>query len=319
MCGILGFLDRTGGSEAPIGQTLLTMLTALGSRGPDSAGVALFGPPSDGIVLRVKLGENGDLGRRAHEVMQRLQPVTAVRDHSVTASYLRLVVDADADVEQIIRTIEDAELAQPATHHSPDFIEVVSMGRRLEIVKQVGTPLNLEEAYHISQFGGTHGIGHTRLSTESRVDLSHSQPFWAHGMLDVAAVHNGHITNYHKLRRIYEQRGVRFYTENDSEILGIYIKDRMAQGDPLEEAIRASLTDLDGSFSYLIATEDALAFAKDSFGLKPLVIAETDEWVAIATEELAMRQALGEDFDTREPAPREMMVWKLGANGANCG
>ena len=104
------------------------------------------------------------------------------------------------------------------------------MGHRLEIVKQTGSPDNLEKTYCVSRLKGTHGIGHTRLSTESRVDLSHSQPFWGHGYPDLAIVHNGHITNYHQLRRRYEQRGVRFYTENDSEIIAIYLAEQTCEG-----------------------------------------------------------------------------------------
>ncbi len=140
---------------------------------------------------------------------------------------------------------------------------------------------------------GSHGIGHTRLSTESRVDLSHSQPFWAHGEPDLATVHNGHITNYHKLRRQYEERGYRFLTENDSEVIGIYLRDRMAAGLSLEDALRSSLDDFDGSFCYLAASAERLAFVKDRYGFKPLVVAETDDFVAIATEEIALRRRWG--------------------------
>src|SRR5262249_50616276 len=143
--------------------------------------------------------------------------------------------------------------------------EVVSIGHKLEIVKQVGSPGQLETGYRVSQMMGTHGIGHTRLSTESRVDLSHSQPFWAHGVPDLATVHNGHITNYHKLRRQYEQRGYRFYTENDSEIIGVYLRDRLAFGLSIPDALRSSLDDFDGSFSYLAAWSDGLAYVKDRF------------------------------------------------------
>src|SRR5205823_5193087 len=160
---------------------------------------------------------------------------------------------------------------------------------------------------------GSHGIGHTRLSTESRVDLSHSQPFWAHGVPDLATVHNGHITNYHKLRRRYEQRGYRFYTENDSEIIGIYLRDRMAAGMSLADALRSSLDDFDGSFSYLIAAGNCLAYVRDRFGFKPLIVAETDDFVAIATEEIALRQALGQSFMGREPTPGTVRIWSTPA------
>jgi glutamate synthase domain-containing protein 1 len=194
-----------------------------------------------------------------------------------------------------------------------DGIEVISMGRQLEIVKQVGSPQNLEVTYNVSKFLGTHGIGHTRLSTESRVDLSHSQPFWAHGYPDLAIVHNGHITNYHKLRRRYEQRGVRFYTENDSEIIGVYLASRLSQGLCFDDALKASLVDLDGSFSYLAATTDALGFCKDPFALKPLLWTETDTFVAVATEEIAIRSAFGGDhqpYKVREAQAKEVRVWR---------
>src|SRR5262249_19163412 len=158
-----------------------------------------------------------------------------------------------------------------------------SLGRSLEIVKQVGSPANLENTFSISSFHGSHGIAHTRLSTESVVDLSHSQPFWAHGRPDLAVVHNGHITNYHQLRRRYEQNGVRFYTENDSEIIGIYLGKRLDAGDGLEAALTRMLTDLDGSYSCLAATATEFGFVRDPFALKPLCFTETGDFVAIAT------------------------------------
>jgi glutamine phosphoribosylpyrophosphate amidotransferase len=189
--------------------------------------------------------------------------------------------------------------------------EIVSLGHHLEIVKQVGSPAELERTYGIGHRVGSHGIGHTRLSTESRVDLSHSQPFWAHGVPDLATVHNGHLTNYHKLRRRFEQRGYRFFTENDSEVIGVYLRDRMAAGLSLEDALRSSLDDLDGSYCYLAASSDCLAYVRDRFGFKPLIVAETDDFVAIATEEIALRQALGTQFVAREPAPGMMRVWPV--------
>ena len=158
---------------------------------------------------------------------------------------------------------------------------------------------------------GTHGLGHTRLSTESRVDLSHSQPFWAHGLPDVAVVHNGHITNYHKLRRRYEQRGYHFYTENDSEIIGLYLAQQMSQGASFTEALQTSLRDFDGSFCYLAATADSLGFVKDPFAFKPLVAAETHSYVAMATEEIALRTALGEDFPVWEPGVKQVQTWQV--------
>ena len=155
-------------------------------------------------------------------------------------------------------------------------IEVVSMGSSLEIIKQVGSPANLEKTYGVSRLSGTHGLGHTRLSTESKVDLSHSQPFGSHQLPDLAIVHNGHITNYHQLRRCYEQRKVRFYTENDSEVVAIYLADQISQGSTLAQALEAMLRELDGSFSCLVATAKQFGFVKDPFALKPLLWTETE-------------------------------------------
>ncbi|MBI2552952.1 MAG: hypothetical protein HYV92_00635 [Candidatus Rokubacteria bacterium] len=223
----------------------------------------------------------------------------------VQGHYLRLVLEA-------LREVRAFELALETVH--PE-VEVVSMGRRLEIMKELGSPANLETTFGLSAFHGSHGIGHTRLSTESRVDLSHSQPFWAHGTLDLAIVHNGHITNYHKLRRRYEQRGIRFYTDNDSEVIGIYLADRMAQGLPFDEALRASVRDLDGSFSYLAATAEAFGYAKDPFCLKPLIVTESEEFVALANEEVAIRTTFEGTLETWEPSNRQVQAWFLPRGG----
>jgi glutamate synthase domain-containing protein 1 len=296
MCGIVGFFDKRGGDDQPVGRTLLAMLRALSCRGPDSAGVAIFGPPSDWqLHLSVPAGRSRD----AVVATLRRVGVAPHRDYG-NGSYLACI-SRKADVGNLEERIQQV---MPGA-------EVLCLGQRIRLFKQVGSPDQLEATYHIGELTGTHGIGHTRLSTESRVDLSHSQPFWAHGVPDLATVHNGHITNYHKLRRHYEQRGYRLFTENDSEVIGIYLRDRMAAGLSLEDALRSSLDDFDGSFSYLAASGDRLAYVKDRFGFKPLVVAETDTFVAIATEEVALRQAMGRDFVAREPAPGTMAVWVL--------
>jgi glutamate synthase domain-containing protein 1 len=190
-----------------------------------------------------------------------------------------------------------------------DF-EVVSVGAHLELVKQVGAPGGLDATFGVAAMRGSHGIGHTRLSTESRVDLSHSQPFWAHGVADLATVHNGHITNYDKLRRRYEQQGVRFFSENDSEVIGVYLADQMERGRTLDQALANSLDDFDGSFTYLVATPDEIGFARDPFAFKPLVIVETDAYVAIANEEIAIRHALGPDGVASEPSGHVYRLWR---------
>jgi glutamate synthase domain-containing protein 1 len=307
MCGIIGFLDKRGGGGRHVGRTLLTMLEALSCRGPDSAGVALFGLPKPFWVMQLALPEDFEKATALQKKLERAQEFFP--DHYLhcegEGSYVRLELGIEG-----LPSAEAVELCVVQSFPGCEC-EVVSVGHQLELIKHVGSPGHLAGYRCISEQQATHGIGHTRLSTESRVDLSHSQPFWAHGVADLATVHNGHITNYHKLRRQYEQRGYRFYTENDSEVIGVYLRDRMAAGLSLEDALRSSLDDFDGSFSYLAASGDCLAYVKDRFGFKPLMVAETDEFVAIATEEIALRKALGRDFVAREPAPGTMKMWRV--------
>jgi glutamine phosphoribosylpyrophosphate amidotransferase len=261
----------------------------------------MYGPAADSqYVLRVKLADHGESAPRARQLADLLDArEVGVRDFSAVAAYARFVVDGGTDLADLIASIESLD----------GEIEVVSAGRRLEIVKQVGSPANLEKTHGVSHACGTHGLGHTRLSTESRVDLSHSQPFWSHGHPDLAIVHNGHITNYHQLRRRYQQHGVRFYTENDSEVVAIYLGDQLGRGRGLEEALRAMLRELDGSYSCLAATATHLGFVKDRFALKPLLWAETDSFVVVANEEIAIRSALPGAYPVQEAQAEEVRVW----------
>ncbi len=300
MCGIVGFWDRRGAADTPLGSTLLKMLEALACRGPDSAGVALFAAERPGqLTARVKLGENGVSAQREPQV-SAVAGQFGGANFSRTGAYLRFAIREDAALPAFLSAVESIA----------EDVEVVSVGRRLEIIKQVGSPANLERTFGISRVRGSHGLGHTRLSTESIVDLSHSQPFWGHGYPDLAIVHNGHITNYHQLRRRYQQRGVRFYTENDSEIIAVYLAEKLRSGLDLRGALTRMITELDGSFSCLAATESALGFVKDPFSLKPLVVAEADGFVAVATEEIAIRAALDGDCEVREAQAKEVRVWQ---------
>lgn len=302
MCGIIGFLDKRGQHRHPLGRTLLTLLQALACRGPDSAGVALFGGGGE-PRLRLRLPsvfEKTALSDALHE-----EGLMLLHSYSGGVHEARLIADVEATT-----------LETRLRRRWPDC-EILCLGEQIDLFKQVGSPDELEATYSLSTRKGTHGIGHTRMSTESRVDLSHSQPFWAHGVPDLATVHNGHITNYHKLRRRFEQDGYRFYTENDSEIIGVYLRDRLAAGRSLEGAMRSSQDDFDGSFCYLVATKDQLGFVKDGYGFKPLMLAETDDFVAVATEEIALRRALGTDFAAYEPPPGAIGLWSIHAETAD--
>ena len=300
MCGIAGYLSKSDDSQ-PVGRIMLDMLTSLARRGPDSVGMAMYHTESAHLyTCWIRLPEGDERDERERRLIADLKVVAETGRIERHQGLVRIELATDADPEAIRSAIEGS---------SAD-LEVVSLGRQLELVKQVGHPEDLERSFDVGAFRGSHAIGHTRLSTESRVDLTHSQPFWAHGVADLATVHNGHITNYHKLRRGYEQRGARFFSENDSEVIGVYLADQLAHGMTLEQALEASLDDFDGSFTYLVATGDAMGFARDPFALKPLITVETDKYVAVANEEIAIRAALGQSGVAHEPSGHVFRLWR---------
>jgi glutamine phosphoribosylpyrophosphate amidotransferase len=305
MCGILGYFHKGAGTDHQLGATILSMLEALGRRGPDSAGVALVGPAHlASYIVRVQSGDELEMTELAIEanrgaIHNFARTLNGAYDLSSSGVYVRFVLAGEIDLPALTSAIESLG----------DGIEVLSIGRAMELAKEVGTPHLLEGKHHISSFAGSHGIGHTRLCTESIVDLSHSQPFWGRGAADVAIVHNGHITNYHQLRRKYEQRGVRFVTENDSEVLAVYLAESLNRGATLHQSLDGVLRDMDGAFSCLAVTATEMGFVKDPYAFKPLVVAETDEFVAVATEEIAIRSAIPGDYKVSEAQVEEVRVW----------
>jgi len=299
MCGIVGYFRKAEG-EGPLGEVMLRMITALGCRGPDSTGLALYGGKrQSGAVVRIKLAEAKEAAPQTTAILKALADVTDVTASALAAGVFRVELGNGAAAAAVER----------AVLRSAPGSEVFSIGRRLDLVKRVGTAADLDASFQIRAFTGTHAIGHTRLATESQVDISHSQPFWAHGYSDLATVHNGHITNYVKLRDLFEMRGHTFYTHNDSEIIPAYLAEQMGRQATLEAALRQSVADLDGSFSYLAATATEFGFAKDSFSAKPLLMAETDEAVVVATEELAIFAACGASARAAELPAKEVRVW----------
>ena len=188
--------------------------------------------------------------------------------------------------------------------------KVISIGTRLEIIKDVASAYDVDDRYHVNQFNGTHGLGHVRLATESEVKPEAAHPFWATGFADVAIVHNGQITNYWKMRRRLEQRGFEFTTDNDSELIAVYLADKLAQGVKLQDALSTSIDDLDGTFSFLVSTGDEIGYAKDRLAAKPMIMYEDDDLVAIASEEVSLNRLFpGKALNTREPAPGTYATW----------
>jgi methylamine---glutamate N-methyltransferase subunit A len=214
-------------------------------------------------------------------------------DHAMTVTF-----GFDGDLKRLADYVEDAK-----------GTEVLSLGRALEIVKDLGDAQTVASDYGLDAFVGTHAIGHARMATESDVDIANAHPYWAYPFPDVAVVHNGQLTNYHQWRRRLERAGHRFQSMCDSEIIAVYLAERMAQGDSLEDSMRRSLDELDGVFTYICVTEDALGVAKDELGAKPLVLYESDDIVALASEEIAIRKVVDREIETYDPYEGAVMVW----------
>jgi glutamate synthase domain-containing protein 1 len=280
MCGIAGIIYRNGGGERAVGADMTRMLQAMKHRGPDSTGFALYRGEADAYVVHVKLTEdtNGDaeqaarLTRQRDQVQARMRAAGAeIADVKDTARTMTVGFAFDGDPKPVADAIE-------RVRHT----EVLSLGRSLEIIKDLGDAETVAGEYGLTDYRGTHAIGHARMATESDVDIANAHPYWAYPFPDVAVVHNGQLTNFHDWRRRLQRAGHRFQSECDSEIIAVYLAQQMAEGSSLEEAMRQSLTDLDGVFTYICVTEDALGVAKDELGAKPLVLYEDDELVALA-------------------------------------
>jgi hypothetical protein len=286
------------------------MLQSMKHRGPDSTGYALFGQPSKTVVMRYKLADANDerdyefaerLERNRAEVESRLGQLGArvIEVEEETDYALRATLEYDGDLKTLADYVEDV----------PNC-EVLSLGHSLEIVKDLGDAETVSKQYDLDEFNGTHAIGHVRMATESDVDISGAHPYWAYPFADVAVVHNGQLTNYFHWRRRLERSGHRFQSECDSEVIAVYLAEKMSEGLELEAAMRQSLEELDGVFTYICVTEDALGVAKDEMAAKPLVLYESDDLVALASEEIAIRAIIDHEIDTYDPYEGEVLVWK---------
>jgi glutamate synthase domain-containing protein 1 len=307
MCGIAGIIYRHG--EHSVGADMTRMLQSMKHRGPDSTGYALFGPMSDAYIMHLMLAGgavNGDveagdrLRRNRREVEQRLRElgarVLSIDDsvaHAVTVTF-----EYEGELETLSHRLEGIR-----------GVEVLSIGHSLEIIKDLGDAETVSDGYGLDRFVGSHAIGHVRMATESDVDISGAHPYWAYPFSDVAVVHNGQLTNYFEWRRRLERRGRRFRSENDSEVIAVYLADKMSEGASLEEAMRDSLEELDGVFTYICVTKDELGMAKDELAAKPLVLYESDDIVALASEEIALRAVIDREIETYDPYESEVMVW----------
>ena len=310
MCGIAGLIHR--GKSADIGSQMTSMLQALKHRGPDSTGYALYGDnPTSDHVMRFKVAEQEDLAsgfdihqaieERKNTVDERLKEMGAKvsKEEQVTEYAHRYTFGFSGDLKRVIDFIEDIE-----------GVEILSIGHALELIKDLGDANVVSDQYKLNGFSGTHAIGHTRMATESDVDIRSAHPYWAYPFNDVSVVHNGQLTNYWTNRRDLERRGHRFMSDCDSELIAVYIAHRIDEGDDLETAMKRSVDELDGVFTYLVATADSLGMAKDVMAAKPMVLYESDDLIALASEEVAIRSIFPNEIDTFDPYEGEVRVWQ---------
>lgn len=305
MCGISGIMYMNSGRNgvADVGSDLVKMLDAMAHRGRDSTGFTVVGEelPEDLIVrLWTEDTDTADLTlARVEEAIARAGGV--IVSNRARGGFFRLTVNYEGEVARLAEALMKI-----------DDVVIHSIGEASEVVKDVGIATEMDTNHHISRMRGTHGIGHVRMATESKVDITHSHPFWAYPFTDVTVVHNGQLTNYHKLKRHYQSMGHRFLTENDSELIAVYLADKLAQGDPLKSVLTQSLDDLDGTFTYLVSTKDGMGVAKDRWAAKPLVTMQTDDVVAVASEEIALRSVFTDDeLDRVEPQENEVLTWSV--------
>ena len=310
MCGIAGIIHR--GKSSNVGSEMTSMLAALKHRGPDSSGFAVYGvPKADEYLMRIKVAEQEDMGK-GHGIMELIEQRTIeveqiLQEHgahikerdNATPYALRLVIDKEGNIEDMAKHIEEI-----------DGVEILSLGNALELIKDLGDASTVSEQYGLGTFEGTHAIGHTRMATESDVDIRSAHPYWAFPYNDISVVHNGQITNYWMMRREMERMGLRFMSACDSELLAVYTAHNLANGWQLEDSLKESVEKIDGVFTYLIATRNQLGMAKDSMAAKPLVLFEGDDMIAMASEEVAIRSILPQEIDTYDPYDEEVRVWQ---------
>ncbi len=313
MCGIAGLIHR--GKSSNVGSELQLMLQALKHRGPDSTGYALYAD-NDGqnFILRFKVGENVGEGsssineddsvydERKKLVDRMLSDLGAriVKENKLTPYSYRYEMKYDKDLMEFSKKVESIQ-----------NVEILSIGKSLELIKDLGDAKEVSDRYELDKVNGTHAIGHARMATESGVDIKSAHPFWGYPFSDVSVVHNGQLTNYWNNRRVLENKGMRFMSECDSELIAVYLAEKMRNGASLEEGMKDSLSGLDGVFTYFVATKDSLGMAKDTMAAKPLVLYESDDLVAMGSEEIAIRSILPHEIDTYDPFDGEVKVWQI--------
>lgn len=296
MCGIVGLYLKNDKYESELGKLFTPMLIAMTERGPDSAGFAVYGDEvEDGIKLTLRHeDEHYDWAALAADIENNLNTKVNWFQNSKVA-----VFKVDTDAEAVETYLEQ--------NHAD--VLVMSSGKSIEILKEVGLPERIVDMFKLGNMKGSHIIGHTRMATESAVTMAGSHPFSTG--LDLCLVHNGSFSNHNRLRQELKREGIEFNTENDTEVAAGYLTYRLQQGDSLNEALEHALETLDGFYTLTIGTKDGFAVVRDPIACKPAVIAETDDYVAMASEYQALTTLPGiENAKVWEPEPSKIYVWE---------
>lgn len=300
MCGIVGLFFKHSGHAERLGPLLADMLDTMRERGPDSAGFAVYS--EDAAADLVKLTVRGPDSTAFCTLETMLRQALAGPVH-VTPRASHAVISVPKEQEDALR-VALGRLAPP--------LRIVGSGRRIELYKDVGPPAEVARRFGLSHMAGTHGIGHTRMATESAVTIDGAHPYTTGP--DLCLVHNGSLSNHNSLRRMLAHEGLRFETQNDTEVAAGYIAWRLRRGDDLTAALQACLRDLDGFYTFVVGTETGFAVLRDPISCKPAVMAETDDWVAFGTEYRAL-VGLPEIGAARvfEPEPARVYAWDRAA------
>ena len=296
MCGIVGLYLKNPALQAELGRSVSAMLSEMRERGPDSSGIAIYRQPVADGYEKITLQTHSpapDWPGLGAEIGAALGDVAEVRE---VGSHCVLAIAAAPD---------DIRAWLTANHPG---VRIVSLGHAIEIFKDVGLPTDVIARFGIAAMEGTHALGHTRMATESAVTTVHSHPFSTGE--DLCLVHNGSLSNHNRLRRWLRRRGVEFQTDNDTEVAAGYLTHRLREGASLREALEAGLADLDGFFTFAVGTRDGFAVVRDAVACKPAVMAETDDWVAMASEYRSIARLSGAKTATIwEPEPEIIYTW----------
>ncbi|WP_259053275.1 class II glutamine amidotransferase domain-containing protein [Methylohalomonas lacus] len=297
MCGIVGLFIKNPAMEANLGNWLSDMLIEMTDRGPDSAGIAIYRNPVAANQTKITLLSRDEdidwkkLGEQLKKDLHAAFEIEPVLNHAI--------VTTDANADDIKTWLEQ---------NRPEIL-VNASGKVIEAYKQIGLPENLIERFNVRKMQGTHALGHSRMATESNVTTEHSHPF-ATGE-DLCLVHNGSLSNHNRLRTFLRDQKIKFQTDNDSEVAAGYLTWRLREGDSLEQALEAAMKDLDGFYTFAIGTQDGFAVLRDPIGCKPAVMAETDDWAAMASEFRAIECLPGaESAKIWEPEPSRIYSWQ---------